>query len=267
MVMSREIPELVKVWQVEKLKVKLFRTREEMGHAAAEAVAQQMQAFMADKEVINIMFAAAPSQDEFLASLTARGDLDWSRVQAFHLDEYIGLPYDAPQRFVNYLKRHIFDQADMRKIYYLDEAGLGSAEEKCKRYASLLEENPIDIACIGIGENGHIAFNDPPVADFEDPLKVKIVELLDERCRHQQVHDGCFSLLDEVPAEAMTVTIPAIMDSNYIFCVVPGPTKQQAIKCTLEGPVNTMCPASSLRRHEQAVLFLDEEAAVLVRQG
>jgi len=264
--MNCETPKVLKDWQSGRLKVKLFRTREEVGRAAAETVAQQMQKVMKNKEIVNMVFAAAPSQNEFLGSLTTRNDIDWSRVQAFHLDEYIGLPRDAPQRFANYLRRHIFNKVNARKVYYLDEEGLGAAEEKCKRYANFLEENPIDIACIGIGENGHIAFNDPPVADFEDPLKVRIVEL-DERCRRQQVRDGCFSSIDEVPTQAMTMTVPAIMSSKYIICVVPGPTKQQAIKCTLEGPVDTACPASILRRHEHAVLFLDEEAAALVRKG
>lgn len=253
-----------KAWRVEKLRVELFRTRKEMGRAAAKAVAQAMLEIMGKEEVINMIFAAAPSQNEFLESLTGKGGLAWSRVQAFHLDEYIGLSSEAPQRFGNYLKKHIFDKVSMKKVYYLDEEKLDKPEEKCARYASLIEENPIDIACLGIGENGHLAFNDPPVADFADPLRVKCVRL-DEVCRQQQVHDGCFPSLDVVPTKAITVTIPAIMNSKYIFCMVPGSTKQQAIKRTLEGPVEILCPASILQRHDQAVLFIDVDAAALLK--
>jgi len=121
----------------------------------------------------------------------------------------------------------------------------------------------MDIACIGIGENGHIAFNDPPVADFEDPVSIKIVEL-EERCRQQQVNDGCFNNIAEVPTQAITVTIPTIMNSRTIICVVPGPTKKEAIKGTLKGLISTECPASILREHDDVTLFLDEDAAEMI---
>jgi glucosamine-6-phosphate deaminase len=131
---------------------------------------------------------------------------------------------------------------------------------ECKRYTDLLAQHPFHIACIGIGENGHIAFNDPPVADFDDPHTVKIVEL-EERCRNQQVHDGCFPTVDAVPTHALTLTIPAIMAAQTVFCMVPGPTKQEAVWRTVKQLISPDCPASIMRRHQHAVLYVDKAAA------
>lgn len=261
--MTFRITEPLKAWQVGSLKVKVFRTREEMARAAAAAAAQEISECMGSKRMVNIVFAAAASQNEFLDWLLTHGGIDWSRVCAFHLDEYIGLPLDAPQRFANYLKSRVFEKVNVGRVYYIDDGNLDSPEEMCERYTRLLEGHPIDIAFLGIGENGHLAFNDPPVADFDDPLKVKIVAL-DEISRNQQVHDGCFKTLEEVPTHAITMTIPAIMSAKRIICVVPGPTKSEAVRCTLLGPITTACPASILRRHPNATLFLDLEAAELV---
>jgi len=134
------------------------------------------------------------------------------------------------------------------------------SEVECDRYATLLKDHPLDIACIGIGENGHLAFNEPPVADFNDPRLVKVVEL-DLASRQQQVHDGCFKEIESVPQKAMTLTLPAILSATFIFCMVPGPTKEGAVKKTLEGPITTDCPASILKKHEKATLFLDQDSA------
>jgi len=249
-------------WKVDELGVRVYPNREAMGTAAAEELARFLATLPDTQSSVNLVFAAAPSQDEFLAALASRNDIDWGRVQAFHLDEYVGLPREAPQKFMNYLKDHIFDKVFPRKVYYID-TGEASPEAICRRYAELLQANPVDVACLGIGENGHIAFNDPSVADFEDPELVKIVNL-DETSRRQQVHDGCFETLEEVPTHAITMTIPAIMSAKRIICVVPGPTKREAVRRTLLGPITTACPASILRRHPNATLFLDLEAAELV---
>jgi glucosamine-6-phosphate deaminase len=249
-------------FQVDQLHVKVFGDREAMGAAAAQAVADQMRAAIDHRGSVTVVFAAAPSQNEFLAALAADPDVDWDRVVAFHMDEYIGLAADAPQRFGNFLREHLFDQVEPGTVYFLDGQA-ADPEAECRRYAALLEEHPIDIVCAGIGENGHLAFNDPPVADFSDPLLVKVVEL-EEACRQQQVHDGCFAELDQVPTHALTLTIPALMAATHIHTVVPGPTKTAAVERTLKGPIGTECPATALRQHASSILYLDEEAAASV---
>jgi len=247
---------------VDRLAVEVHVDRPAMGQAAAQQVAGLMRSLIASQGSINMVFAAAPSQNEFLTKLCETEGIDWTCVNAFHLDEYVGLSDNAPQRFGNFLKRNIFDKVNFANVHYLN----GNAQDldtECSRYASLLREHPLDIACIGIGENGHIAFNDPHVADFEDPQAVKVVSL-DERCRLQQVHDGCFAELDAVPTHALTLTVPAIVTARWVYCMVPGASKQGAVQATLEGPVSTKCPASVLRRHPRATLFLDSESAALL---
>lgn len=241
-----------------KLGVSVFASRKDMGAAAGQAVAENIIRLLATQEHVCMVFAAAPSQNEFLATLSSWPGIDWSRVIAFHLDEYIGLPEQAPQRFAIYLNEHIFSLVPIGTIHYMN-ASANDAQEECQRYSTLLKANPIDIACIGIGENGHLAFNDPPVADFNDPKLVKVVEL-EARCRQQQVHDGCFKRLEEVPTHALTMTMPAIMSAKEIHCIVPGPTKAAAVQATISGAVSTQCPASILRTHAHARLYLDKDA-------
>ncbi|HBT16830.1 MAG TPA: glucosamine-6-phosphate deaminase [Firmicutes bacterium] len=249
----------IKSFTVDKLKVEVYSTRQTMGTFAAQAVAEGMKELIAKQGLVTMVFAAAPSQNEFLATLIQTPGIDWSKVIAFHLDEYIGLPEDAPQRFTRFLKDHLFDQVKPGKVYYID-GNTTDPEKECIRYGGLLQEHPIDIACIGIGENGHIAFNDPPVADFNDPKIVKAVEI-DLKCRQQQVNDGCFEKLTDVPTKALTLTIPTIMAAKRIFCIVPGKTKSEAVVKTVKGEISTDCPASILRRHEQAILYLEPDSA------
>lgn len=248
--------------EFDNLKVKVYPNRLEMGRAAAEAVAGTMRELLEQQERVSMVFAAAPSQDEFLASLAAAQGVDWRRVIAFHMDEYLGLPADAPQRFGNFLKERIFDKVRPGVVHYLG-VGVTGPEAETQRYASLLSEHTLDIACMGIGQNGHIAFNDPPVADFDDPLLVKVVEL-DERSRQQQVYDGCFARLDAVPRCAITMTIPALTSARWVHCIVPDVSKAESVRNCLCGPIATACPASILRRHPRAVLYLDPESASLL---
>lgn len=242
----------------DKLKVSIYANRLEMGKAAAAAVAERISKLLAAKNEINMVFAAAPSQNEFLETLINNSEIKWDRINAFHLDEYIGLSPEAPQGFGNFLRKKLFDCVNFKSVNYLNGSENGEIFE-CERYSKLLKQFQLDIACIGIGENGHLAFNDPPVADFKDEALVKVVEL-DEVCRRQQVNDGCFAALDLVPARALTLTIPAIMSAEYIYCMVPGKSKAEAVERTLNGPVSETCPASILRTHEAAELFLDEES-------
>lgn len=237
----------------------IYPNRGAMGAAAAEAGAQALRRVIAERGRVSAAFASAPSQNEFLAGLSQAPDIDWSKVTAFHLDEYVGLPADAPQAFGQFLRDRLFDRVQPGSVYYLD-GNAPDPEQECARYAALLDEYPLDVAFVGIGENGHIAFNDPHVADFDDRRVVKVVDL-DRRSREQQVHDGMFPTLDAVPRAALTLTMPAITRASRLLCMVPGPTKAEAIFHTLRGPIATSCPASILRRHLNATLFIDEDSA------
>jgi glucosamine-6-phosphate deaminase len=231
-----------------------------MGVAAGCAVAGLMRKLLQERDTVRMIFAAAPSQNEFLAELSSAPDIDWSRVTALHMDEYVGLSADAPQSFVRYLREHLFDQVQPGTVHLLNGSAPDPTEE-CDRYARLVNEAPIDILCAGIGENGHLAFNDPP-ADFNDSNTVKVVDLA-LSCRQQQVNDGCFSDLESVPSKAYTLTVPALMAAHHAFCVVPGPTKAEAVRATLRSSISPSCPATILRTHEKAVLYVDAEAASL----
>lgn len=248
---------LVKNRTVELLKVEVYENRMAMGHSAAEAAAAKMKELLTKQDGIRMIFAAAPSQNEFLQVLRTTDGLDWSRVTAFHMDEYIGLSPGAPERFSAFLRNGLFDLVHPGTVHLIESSS--SAEKECLRYASLLQQQPIDIVCLGIGENGHIAFNDPPVADFNDDVFVKSVEL-DEICRQQQVNDGCFPNLDAVPTHAITLTIPALFSGAHLFCMVPGRTKAAAVAATLNGPVTTDCPSSILRRHPDCTLYTDTDS-------
>ena len=247
---------------VDRLQVRIHADRAAMGAAAAHTVAGWMREAIAARGVVNMVFAAAPSQNEFLATLGTVNGLDWNKVVAMHMDEYVNLPSDAPQGFGHFLSAHLWDHVKPGQIHKLDISTTDPTAE-CERYTAILKAHPVDIVCAGIGENGHMAFNDPHVADFADPLMVKVVDL-DVQCRQQQVNDGCFASLDQVPLYAMTVTMPALMAASRICCVVPGPTKAQAVQATLTGPIGEACPATAMRLHPHAVLFIDRAAAALL---
>ena len=243
------------------LEVRIYGDRSEMGKAAAADIKACILKLLETKDSLNMIFAAAPSQNEVLAALAKDTQIPWNRVQAFHMDEYIGLSPDAPQGFGNFLRRSLFGLAPFAKVNYIDCAA-ADPQAECDRYSNLLREHPVDIVVMGIGENGHIAFNDPPVADFADKALVKIVEL-DPVCRQQQVNDGCFPSLDLVPTHALTLTVPALMAARHHFCIVPAPTKAKAVEATVRGPVGESCPATCLR-NSGGVLYLDPDSASLL---
>ena len=245
---------------VERLRVCSFATRATMGRAAAHDIAAAIRARLATAAGVRMIFAAAPSQSEMLEALIAEPGIDWRRVTAFHMDEYIGLAPGAPQRFAVWLQDRLFGRLPFAAIHpILPEP---DADKAAAHYVTLLAAAPIDIVCLGIGVNGHLAFNDPPVADFNDPHAVKPVEL-DLASRQQQVNDGCFAALEAVPKTALTLTIPTLLSAPQVFCMVPGPRKAPAVKRTLEGSIATECPATILRRHDRAVLYLDQDSARL----
>lgn len=244
----------------ERLRVVVFPDRVQMGAAAADHVAARLRSLLAEgpSRRVRVIFAAAASQAEFLEALVRADGIDWSRVDAFHLDEYVGLPRGHEQSFGEWLERRVFSRVRPGRVEKLDPTTTDPAAE-CRRYGELLAESPLDLALIGIGENGHLAFNDPHVANFEDPETVKPVEI-DETSRAQQVRDGAFEEIGLVPRLAMTVTMSTILASRAISVVVPGPAKAAAVARTLDGPIETTCPASALRRHPDVVMFADEAA-------
>ena len=245
------------------LHVNVYANRDEMGMAAAKDAAAQIQALLNTKEFINIIFAAAPSQNEMLFHLAANDEIDWSRLNAFHMDEYVGLHSTAPQRFGHFLDHAIFGKLPFHEVHYIN-GNASNPEEECSRYATLLEAHPVDMVCMGIGENTHIAFNDPHVADFNDASMVKLVAL-DEVSRMQQVHDGCFASVEEVPRMAITLTVPALMRAASIFCVVPGINKAMAVGHTINADISALYPSTALRLHENARLYLDVNSASLMK--
>ena len=249
-------------YKVDKLSVEIYENRTLMGEAAARDIKAKIAQLLAEKAEINMIFAAAPSQNDVLKALVEDKEIAWNRVNAYHMDEYIGLDKDAPQGFGNFLKDHIFGLVPFKSVNYIDITAT-DPEAEAERYGKLLNENPTDIVIMGIGENGHIAFNDPPVADFKDTKTVKPVKL-DEVCRQQQVTDGCFATIDDVPTHAMTLTVPTLVRAPYLFCIVPAKTKARAVYETLNGSVDEHCPASVLRTHENAVLYLDNESSKLL---
>ncbi len=246
------------------MQIVISPNRASMGKAAADHVEQCILEVLKTKETANIIFAAAPSQNEFLESLTQSSNIDWQRVIGLHMDEYFSLPPGAEQLFGVYLAKHLFSKVPFRQVYYLGGQAR-NIEEECRRYSTVLTDHPADIVCMGIGENGHIAFNDPAVADFYDPKLVKVA-VLDEICRQQQVNDGCFRTLSDVPAQALTLTIPALMSAQFLSVVVPSRRKANAVFHALTGRVTTEVPASILQTHPHARIFLDTESGSLLRE-
>ena len=252
----------MKTFIKDKLVVEIFETRKQMGEKAANDIAKKFNELIDIKGEINVIWAAAPSQNDVLKALTLNKDIKWNKINAFHMDEYIGLSKDAPQGFGNFLKDHIFGLVPFKSVNYIDVSAT-DAEKEAERYAEVLSKQKIDVVVLGIGENGHIAFNDPPVADFNDKKAVKPVKL-DEVCRQQQVNDGCFKSINDVPTHAITLTVPTLFNADYLFCIVPAPTKAKAVYETINGTIDEHCPATVLRLHDNAKLYLDNESSKLL---
>lgn len=233
--------------------VRVFETVAQMGAAAAQEIATELRRKLAEQTRVRVMFAAAPSQSATLKALQQESGVEWQRVEAFHMDEYPGLPPNAKQRFGNWLMQEFFEKVPLGKVNLMQPEG--DPERACEEYAALLRQAPVDVVLLGIGTNGHLAFNDPP-ADLADKRQVKVVEL-DEMCREQQVFDGCFSTLVDVPKTAMTVTVPELLKADRVFGSVPGAHKREAVRAMLQDPVSGACPATALRQHPRCVMFLD----------
>jgi len=237
--------------------VEIHKTRKAMGEAAGKKAEELLVKYLKQKKEVRIIAASAPSQNETIAYLVKSKLIDWSRITAFHMDEYIGIKDDAPQNFGNWLKERLFSKVPIKKVHYLQSGA--DPEKECARYTALLKKAPIDLLLGGIGENGHLAFNDPPVADFNDPKTVKVISV-DIVSRNQQVHDGCFKALKDVPKKAFTLTIPILQSATSVVYTVPKDTKATAVGRMFKGPVDIKCPASILRYHSDCYIFLDADS-------
>jgi glucosamine-6-phosphate deaminase len=243
---------------VDALRVEVHADASGLGAAAAAAAAAAIADAVAERGAANVMLATGNSQLDFLAALVTRADIDWTRVSVTHMDEYVGMAADHPASFARYIRERVTDVVHPAEVHYVD--GLRDPAEECLRYAELLHERPLDLCCLGIGENGHLAFNDPPVADFADPVDVKVVPL-DEASRRQQVGEGHFPDLASVPTHAITVTIPALLRARRVLAIVPEGRKADAVRRALVEPVDTACPATALREISRATLYVDAASA------
>jgi glucosamine-6-phosphate deaminase len=253
---------LVREFQSNQLHIKEYENRNLLGKDAAQAVATIIKDLIKEKGKVRIVFASAPSQNDFLNYLKAEKDIDWSKVYAFHMDNYVGLPIDHPQSFSQFLIDRLFkDLPDVNFFPINSEAE--NPDEEVKRYKRLLLEEPIDIMILGIGESGHLAFIDPPFCDFDDDSFFKISPL-DEETLIQQVHDGCFVKMDDVPKTAYTLTIDACLSCPFTIAIVPTELKAKAIEKVVEGPIITDVPASKLQTKENAWLLIDKDSGKLL---
>lgn len=254
---------VIENFKVDSLQVFVYESRTEMGLAAYECYKQRVNQYLNNStNYVRAIFAAAHSQSDFMDALVKDQDIDFGRIDAFHMDEYMGLGEDAPQNFGNFLKKAIFSKHPFHSVSYVNSEAKDIKEE-CIRYETLLRAAPLDIVSLGIGENGHIAFNDPHEARFNDKQWVRETTL-DDICRQQQVNDGEFNNINEVPKQALTLTIPALMSCKSVIGIVPNKRKAQAVYDTLYGPISEKCPASILRTHKDAILFIDKDAAELL---
>ncbi|MBX2999478.1 MAG: glucosamine-6-phosphate deaminase [Caldilineaceae bacterium] len=253
-------PSSLQRFTVDSVNVYLYTDKPTLSEAAADFVAAHLNGTLSERGEANLVLATGASQYDFLAALLHK-DVDWSRITAFHLDEYIDLSPDHPASFRRFLRERFFNHVSMKAVHLLD-GNAPDPQAEIGRYEALLRQHPVDMACIGIGENGHLAFNDPP-ADFETVANVHVVNL-DEACRRQQVGEGHFPDLAAVPPQALSMTIPAILAARTISCIAPDARKAEAVRCALEGPITPDCPASALRRHADCHLYLDIGSAGLL---
>ena len=248
--------------KIDDLLISLYQTNEELGVAAAEEAAAVIQGAIHKKGVANVILATGNSQLTFLTTLRTM-PIEWSKVNVFHMDEYIGLAPTHPASFPLFLKRHLLDYVQP-KAFFPVPGGAQNTAQDCKTYEELLRAHPADLCALGIGENGHLAFNDPPLADFNDPAWVKVVKL-DDASRRQQVGEGHFGHIDQVPTHAITLTVPALLVAKRVLAIVPEARKVDAVYRTLYGPISEECPSSILRKTPHAHLFLDADSARLMQ--
>ncbi len=250
---------LLKEMECDKLKIRIYETNEKMGKAAAKEAAVIIKTTISNKGIANVMLATGNSQLSFLKGLRENKEIYWPGINIFHMDEYLDLPLEHSASFSLYLHKHFLSHVKVNAFFPVPGHSQNT-ENACKAYEYLLKAHPIDVCCMGIGENGHLAFNEPSVADFNDPVWVKVVKL-EEKSRQQQIGEGYFKLLKDVPTSSITVTIPGLLAAKKILCIVPEKRKAEAVYSTLNEPINTNCPATILRKIDNALLFLDKDSA------
>jgi glucosamine-6-phosphate deaminase len=252
-------PDLV----VDRLGVVVHPSSALLASAAAELAAETIRSAVENRGTANAMFATGNSQLEFTDALVSLGaEIPWHRVVVFHMDEYVGIEPDHPAGFAKWIRERIVERVRPMQAHLIDASA--EPEDECARYAALLKENPLDLCCLGIGENGHLAFNDPPDADLSDPSDLRVVTL-EESCRLQQVNEGHFPEVSAVPRQAITVTVPALLRAGRVIAVVPEARKAEPVFAALGGPVSSDCPASALRTKLDATLHLDPGSASLLK--
>ena len=252
----------IRTFQADALPVRVYASQTDLSQDVARIAQACLREAIAARGSAAAILATGNSQIKFLEELIRLGGVDWSKTTLFHMDEYLGISAVHPASFRHYLRQRVENRVQPRVFHYLEGDALLPMDE-CDRYTRLLRAQTIDLCCLGIGENGHLAFNDPPVANFEDPRAVSIVKL-DEKCRLQQVGEGHFPNLATVPPYALTLTIPTLCSANNVLCIAPEKRKAQAVKDALQGPITTACPASVLRRQSHAMLFVDTDSTSLL---
>ena len=257
-----QAPSPVETRQYDALPVTMYRSNAEMGQAAALAAREIIQAALAERGHANVILATGNSQLTFLHALRDLDGIEWSKITVFHMDEYIGIDPKHPASFPLFLRQHIIDAVKPGQFCPVPSQP-HDIEDACRNYEALLRDYPADLVAMGFGENGHIAFNDPPYAKFDDIVWVKVIELA-EASRRQQVGEGHFASLAEVPTQAITLTIPALLAPKHILCIVPEARKAEAVRACLTEPVSEDRPGSVLRTVHHAQLYLDQESAALL---
>lgn len=259
MTTSLAMPSPVRTFLAGQLRVEIFSSIEELSTSMAFRVRDVLHTAIERQGSAAAILATGNSQIRFLKELTAMGGLDWSKITLFHMDEYLGIPGNHPASFRRYMRERVESLVQPRTFHYLDGETMEPLDE-CERYSQLLKAQPIDLCCLGVGENGHLAFNDPPVARFDDPHWVKLVKL-DDDCKMQQVKEGHFASLETVPPYAITLTIPALLSARTVLCLAPEVRKAKSVTAAIDGPVSTHCPASILRETPQATMLLDLDSS------
>jgi glucosamine-6-phosphate deaminase len=244
-------------------RVQVFQSRKALGVAAASDAAFHIEQAIRQRGNARVMIATGNSQLDVSEELVHQSGIDWKRVDVFHMDEYVGIDANHPSSFRRWIKERIEDRAHPASMNYI-QGDARDLEAEMARYAQLLSAGPIDVAFVGFGENGHIAFNDPPVADFFDPLMVKLVTL-DPKCRAQQVNEGHFAVADDVPAQAITVSCSGLLRAQAWISCVPERRKAVAVRDALAGAISVACPASISRLHKNVSIYLDSESAALLK--
>lgn len=248
--------------KIDQLPIAIYQSNEELGGAAAEEASQIIRGAIEKRGSANIILATGNSQLTFLAVLRQDRKIAWNKVNIFHMDEYIGIDSNHPASFPKFLRKHFLDYIKPNSFYPVSNSA-SNIESTCADYARWLHTYPADLCALGYGENGHLAFNDPPFADFNDPVWVKVVKLA-EASRQQQAGEGHFPTVADVPTHAITLTIPALLAAKRLLAVVPEARKADAVYRALKDPISEICPGSILRRIPHAHLFLDKQSAVRI---